>query len=321
MRILLPFCLLCFPIACWGQNFLFQNQYNFRPYLVNPALAGDRNGGNVAILYMKQLTGFDNSPNSQVISADFPLPSSKIGFGINGFKDRNGSSSFTGVETTFAYHLVRKLEDGNPVSGLSFGLSGTYNQFNLNGTSWKPLDADDLTLADINRFSESFPNANLGFNFFSYGFNAGLSVYNLIPKSSNIYLPTDIQNALHFILSTSYSASLKDKLKLTPRFLCRIQQSGDYQLDLATEVTYVLSGGASFSVAPFYRNFGYSTLNGRQSFGINLLVVRKPLEAGYQIDIPLSSINRFSTGNHVFFLAIKIKDQSKKAEKPELEKD
>ena len=117
-------------IICFGQNYIFQNQHYFKPYLINPALAGANRSGNAMLVYSKRLTGFDNSPNSQLLSIDYPFPKNQIGLGINGFKDQNGAVSFVGLESTFAYHIENVGRGANkPISGLSFGISATYNQY------------------------------------------------------------------------------------------------------------------------------------------------------------------------------------------------
>ena len=93
-------------ITSYGQNFLFQNQSFFKPYLTNPALAGSQGKGNVGIIYKKQLVDFENGPNSQAISIDYPFLRNTTGLGFNILKDQNGPSSFLGFESTFAYHVL-----------------------------------------------------------------------------------------------------------------------------------------------------------------------------------------------------------------------
>jgi hypothetical protein len=89
----------------FGQNYIFQNQHYFKPYLINPALAGAYRSGNAMMVYSKRLTGFDNSPNSQQLSIDYPFPKNQIGMIVNGFKDQNGAVFFVCLESTFAYHI------------------------------------------------------------------------------------------------------------------------------------------------------------------------------------------------------------------------
>ena len=143
MKNLLAVLLVISSITANGQNYIFQNQHFFKPYLTNPAMAGAQNNGNIALIYKKQLLGFDNSPNSQVISMDYPFSKSKIGVGINGFKDQNGATGFSGFESTFAYHIIGGKKGKDPLTGFSFGLSATYNQYSVDNSNFKPEESDD----------------------------------------------------------------------------------------------------------------------------------------------------------------------------------
>ena len=302
-----------FCLNTYGQNFLFQDQNNFRPYLTNPAMAGSDKTGSIAILYRKQLLGFQNSPNSQAISFDLPFAKRNIGFGFNGFKDNNGFFSFTGVESTFAYHLVTQMKNGKPITGLSFGLSATFNQYHFDSNDWKALETDDLTISDLNKLSESYPNANIGFNFHSHGFYFGASAYNLISRYSDIFInEDDLQNSFQLFLSSGFDVNIQDKFILRPKLLYRTQGNADYQLDVSADFELLATEKSSFKVTPFFRTFGYAILNGRQSFGSSIQVSRKPIKVGYQIDVPFSKINNQIFGNHVFFLALDINSKDKK---------
>ena len=70
-------------ITSYGQNFLFQNQSFFKPYLTNPALAGTHGKGSIGVIYKKQLADFNNGPNSQAITVDYPFLKNTTGIGFN----------------------------------------------------------------------------------------------------------------------------------------------------------------------------------------------------------------------------------------------
>jgi type IX secretion system PorP/SprF family membrane protein len=307
MKKIITVLLVIYTISGKGQNFIFQNQNFFKPYLTNPALAGSQNSGNAALIYKKQLAGFDNSPNSQLISVDYPFSKSKIGIGMNGFKDQNGSSSFLGFESTFAYHISSGKKESDPLSGFSFGLSATYNQYRIDKSSLSPTEADDNIFNDENKFVNSYPNANIGFNFYSNGFNIGASAYNIIPHVSSIFTnENDIQNAFTVFLSSGVELKVKDNLSVRPNVLFRTQKNSDYQLDMMLDFKFTASPSSFFSISPVFRNFGYAALTGRQSLGLNALISWHPFVLGYQFDMPLSAVNDYSKGNHVFFLAYKL---------------
>jgi type IX secretion system PorP/SprF family membrane protein len=217
MKNLLAVLLVISSITANGQNYIFQNQHFFKPYLTNPAMAGAQNNGNIALIYKRQLVGFDNSPNSQVISMDYPFSKSRIGVGINGFKDQNGATGFSGFESTFAYHISGGKKGKDPLTGFSFGLSATYNQYNVDNSNFKPEESDDLTINNPDKWSDSYPNANFGFNFYSNGFNLGVSAYNIIPRVSTIFTnEDDIQNAFTVFINSGIDLKAKENLVIRP---------------------------------------------------------------------------------------------------------
>jgi type IX secretion system PorP/SprF family membrane protein len=290
-----------------GQNSLFQNQNFFKPYLTNPALAGAQNNGNIALIYKKQLLGFDNSPNSQVISMDYPFSKSKIGLGINGFKDKNGATGFTGFESTFAYHITTGKKGKDSPKGFSFGLSATYNQYSIDNSDFKPEESDDLTINNPDKLSDSYPNANFGFNFYSSGFNLGVSAYNIIPRVSTIFTnEDDIQNAFTVFINAGIDLKAKENVIIRPNVLFRTQKNSDYQFDMMLDFKFISSPSSFFTISPVFRNYSYAALTGRQSMGVNALISWHPFVLGYQFETPLSAVNDFSRGgNHVIFLAFK----------------
>jgi len=286
--------------ALSGQNFLFQNQNFFKPFLTNPALAGSQGYGNATLIYKKQLAGFKNSPNSQVISVDYPFSKSKIGVGFNLFKDENGSSSYTGFESTFAYHILTTKKGAKRPSGFSFGLSANVNQFRINKIKLLSDQVDDDIFNDESKFNHLSPNFNVGFNFFSHGYFFGVSAYNFLPFFNPIFTDeNDLQTALTVFISTGLELAVKDKIVIRPSMLLRTQENADYQLDILSEIRFLTAQGSFFSLAPVYRNFSYRTITGSQSVGLNALVSKHPFAIGYQFDFPLTG-NNFSAGDHVF---------------------
>lgn len=311
MRIYIFFFLLgvCFTVK--GQNFLFQNQNFFKPYLTNPAQAGSQGKGNAAIIYKKQLLGFENSPNSQVISVDYPFSKSKTGVGLNLFKDQNGASSFAGIESTFAYHIVTTKKGAKYPSGFSFGLSANVNQYRVNKQDLISLGGDDDLFNDESKFNHIQPNVNIGFNFYSHGYFLGISAYNFLPFANPIFTDeNDLQNALTIYISTGLELPLKDKLVLRPNVVIRTQENADYQIDAVVETRFVTSAGSYFSFAPVFRSFSYRTLTGNQSIGLNAMVFKHPFSFGYQFDLGLSGRN-FSAGEHVLSFAYQLTGKPK----------
>jgi type IX secretion system PorP/SprF family membrane protein len=303
-------------IICFGQNYIFQNQHYFKPYLINPALAGAYRTGNAMLVYCKRLTGFDNSPNSQLLSIDYPFPKNQIGLGVNGFKDQNGAVSFVGLESTFAYHIENVGRGSNkPISGLSFGISATYNQYRIDRLGLMAGNVDNNLFNDETKFFNAYPNANVGFHFHSHGFHLGVSAYNIIPQVNDLFMDeNDVRNAFLTYISSGVKLKVSENIEITPGVLLRTQQSADYQLDMMVDVKLKLTGGAYFSVAPVYRNYEYSVFSKSRSVGMNAMVSKFPITAGYQFDIGLSTVQGIPNMGHLLIIAYDL------SEKPKLKK-
>ena len=303
-------------IICFGQNYIFQNQHYFKPYLINPALAGAYRSGNAMLVYSKRLTGFDNSPNSQLLSIDYPFPKNQIGLGINGFKDQNGAVSFVGLESTFAYHIENVGRGSNkPISGLSFGISATYNQYRIDRLGLLAGNVDNNLFNDETKFFNAYPNANVGFHFHSHGFHLGISAYNIIPRVNDLFMDeNDVRNAFLTYISSGVKLKVSENIEITPGVLLRTQQSADFQIDMMVDIKLKLTGGAYFSVAPVYRNYEYSVFSKSRSVGMNAMVSKYPITAGYQFDIGLSTVQGIPNMGHLLIVAYDL------SEKPKLKK-
>lgn len=298
-------------VTSYGQNFLFQNQSFFKPYLTNPALAGSQGNGNVGVIYKKQLVDFENSPNSQAISIDYPFLRNTTGLGFNFFKDENGPSSFLGFESTFAYHILTTKKEVEKPSGFSFGLSVNMNQFSMDRQYLIGEGSEDDIFNDDTKFNDISPNVNLGFNFFSQGFNLGVSVYNLMSSESTVYREeNDLQRAFTVFIATGMEWNVKENWVIRPAMLIRTQKNADFQLDILSEIRYVAPKGSSFSLTPFSRSFSYRTISGNQSVGLNALISKHPFSLGYQFDLPVAGNNTFG-GDHIFFISYKLQSKSK----------
>lgn len=295
----------------YGQNFLFQNQSFYKPYLTNPALAGSQGKGNVGVIYKKQLVDFENGPNAQAISIDYPFLRNTTGLGFNIFKDQNGPSSLLSFESTFAYHILTTKKNKKKPAGFSFGLSASMNQFGLDRSYLMGEGSDDDIFKDDSKFNDINPNVNLGVNFFSQGFNLGISVYNLMPWKNSVYLEgNDLQSAFTVFIASGMEWEVKENWFLHPSVLIRTQKNADFQLDIMNEFRYVSPNGSSFSLMPFLRSYSYRTITGNQSLGLITQISRHPFTIGYQFELPVAGINAYA-GDHVFFFAYQLNARPK----------
>lgn len=312
MRICMIGIILMINIICEGQNYLFQNQTFFKPYLTNPAFAGFPNNGDFSLIYNKKLIGFDNSPNSQVISVDYPFSKNQIGIGMNGFKEENGAISFIGFESTFSYHIVKEEKEPNSLTAISFGLSASYNQYRIDRIGLMTGISDNNIFNDESKFFNAYPSANIGFNFFSHGFNLGFSAYNIIPNASSVFTnESDIQNALVTFITSGLDLQMTENLKIKPNFIFRTQKNADYQLDIMFDVSLNLNAGSQFSLSPVFRNYVFEFSGKSKALGLNTMFIKYPFRVGYQFDLPLTATINLSNSGHILMIGYILTDKPK----------
>jgi hypothetical protein len=124
----------------------------------------------------------------------------------------------------------------------------------------------------------------------------------------------DVRNAFLTFISSGVKLKVSENIEITPSVLLRTQQSADYQLDMMVDVTFNLPGGAYFSVAPVYRNYEYSAFSKSRSVGMNAMISKYPITAGYQFDIGLSRVQSIPNMGHLLIVAYAL------SEKPKLKK-
>lgn len=118
-------------------------QYFLNKYLINPAFAGETEGLNININYLRQWVNFPNAPNMQFITADYKLD--KIGIGISFSNEKAGSLQRTKTSATYAYHLPLVDDDKLLNFGFSVGITNEHVNYNdLNG------DLSDVELSNFN---------------------------------------------------------------------------------------------------------------------------------------------------------------------------
>jgi hypothetical protein len=130
----------------------------------------------------------------------------------------------------------------------------------------------------------------------------------------------DVRNAFLTFISSGVKLRVSENIEITPSVLLRMQQSADYQLDMMVDVTFNLSGGAHFSVAPVYRNYEYSVFSKSRSVGMNAMISKYPFTAGYQFDIALTAVNSFPSMGHLLIVAYSLSEKPKLQKKQEKNK-
>jgi type IX secretion system PorP/SprF family membrane protein len=148
----------------------FQNKY-----LLNPAVAGSEKFMDIKLMYRTQWAAIDESPTTQILSIHSSIDKKKFGVGGYIFNDAAGVLSNTGINLTYSYHIPL-----NDLASLSFGLSGSYASYRVDGSKVTLLNPTDQ-LVDLNTraVSKAF-NASAGMFIYHEKYYFGLSGLNLL---------------------------------------------------------------------------------------------------------------------------------------------
>lgn len=177
-------------------------------YLVHPSMAGIGEGGKVRLTARKQWFDVDDAPNLQTINAHYRV-GEKSGVGAIIFNDANGYHSQTGAKFTYAHHL-RFGGDARSLNQLSFGLSGTILQSNLDETEFRSVTPDPAIVGS--RISSTYFNTDLGVSYNYLEFYAHATILNLLSTERSLYskdrndnpLVPEVDNLRRYVVSAGY---------------------------------------------------------------------------------------------------------------------
>lgn len=262
------------------------SQYYLNTYVLNPSLAGINGNLSALAAYRQDLIGFDNGPQTQMLSFEMPFKEQK--FGIGGYLTNStiGPQRRTAFQASYAYHL-RMADDIN----ISFGLGA--NLWNT-GIDFTMLVDDDFSTNDPvllgDRTSATSFDANAGVTFSTTNFYTSFSALNLI-STNNSFDGTDgpiMGNARHFYWLTGFNIPIVDSVwNFEPSFLIKYAMGNSPQADLNARFLYkdFIWFGASYRAR-------YTIVG---AVGVK---VKEMIDVGYSYDHHGDPINYFGGPSH-----------------------
>ncbi len=213
-------------------------------FCYNPALAGSEQANVVFATARYEWTKMRKSPFSALLAYHQPLKDKNIGLGGYFFNDFTGPTSFTGLNLSFAYHIIfSEFRHGvSERKTLSFGLSASVVQYRINGNDIK-LDIPQDDALYTYRGSQFFPDAAFGIYYKSKTVTASLSIPQLLHmnvpiKSRQAGMKTTLKKMQHYFGFFSYQFHL-NKERMNNRKI---------YLEPAVNLHYVI--GAPFQGVP-----------------------------------------------------------------------
>lgn len=307
--------LSCFTVK--GQQLPIFSQYVMNGFILNPAMAGYDGYTSVNTTARQQWLAFEGAP--QTVSATIQtrllaqshriisnpirkknllLPSTKGRVGLGGYiiNDRNGSVSRTGVQFSYAYHIIMNNHQ------LSFGLAAKFLQFRIaDGLTYGSGNTDLLLGSGIDEVGYT-PDADFGVYWTNTIYYISASVNNLFQSAIKIGSAANSEFKIlrHYWLGGGYRFQPSLDFEIEPNVLLKTTEQFIPQADLGVKFYYKEDYWAGLA----FRTDGSI---------ISLIGLRSNhLYIGYAFDYSLSSIQRFTYGTHEISISYKFGDNARR---------
>ncbi|MEW7280881.1 type IX secretion system membrane protein PorP/SprF [Aquimarina sp. 2201CG1-2-11] len=261
------------------------SQYMYNMSTVNPAYATGQSGLiSTGLLYRKQWTGIEGSPQTANVFANIPM-SDKIELSVNYVNDKIGDAipvTNDYVNVDFAY--ITKISDQ---ARLSYGLKAGINSLKID-----PSNSDVISdPAFANNTATTNLNVGAGVYLFTHNFYAGVSTPNLLPSSVDIDGVGVAETKTHIYGILGYVVDISDEVKLKPSTV--IKQVIDSPLTFDFSLNSLLYDKFELGVSYRYTD-SFIALAG---FNIT-----QNLKIGYSYDFSVSDLGDYNDGSHEIIL-------------------
>ncbi len=273
--------LLCFFIANAQSDPLY-SQYMFNIQAFNPAYTGSWNNAGFTVISRQQWSDFENNPESNSITFQYPTANKKTGVGFSILNDNIGELNRNYYYLDYSYGIRIK---NNTI--LRMGLKGGMQNYRNNMAGFKLIDPNDP--AFLNHQNELWmPNFGIGTFIYNNIFFSGFSINNIL---ENNYTP----NFNKFIIIGGIVLHLAEGIDFKPTFNIIYNENSPVIADI--NVSFLFANRVW--IGAMYRTT--DDLN----VGINAnLILGDNLRVAYAYDMMHNTgLNAFSTGTHEIMLS------------------
>lgn len=308
MRKTITYILLCLSSWSVAQQAPQYSLYMLNPYAYNPATAGLENSLILNGAYRQQWSGLKGAPVTQHINAHMPLYVISSGVGLRVDNDVIGAHTVTQAVVSYNY----QLELGRN-SVLSFGMSGGYLQYALDGSKLRAPEGTYVEpLFSHNDVLLSEGTVRAGTPIFEIGVFAQLNKLEIGMAMQPVYAPAlrsntpsgdfRLQTISHYNGSLAYSFALNDNLTLRPAFLVKTDIA-----ETQTEISLVARWRENIFAGASFRGF---TQNAKDAAVVLAGVkLNEKTILAYAFDIPLSALNVVNRGSHELLIRYNLNKQ------------
>lgn len=289
------FALLFSGSVIWGQQDPHFSLYRFHMNMINPAVSGIQSAPQLNMNFRSQWQGFEDAPETQVVSFATPTRGERVGLGINVVHDQSNIEKQTFVFGSFSYRLPLN-DDLDLYLGLQAGTNG-YSVKARELVHYGPdANLSDPSLQDYSNFN---PNVGVGIYIKHDQFYFSLSAPKILKTTrfkENNGVFTEAADRVHFYGSSGLYIPINNQWEFVPSFLVRYVNFSPFLITTNASLSYkrILDFGIEYS---FESGIG----------GTLMLDTGKTFSFGYAYITSMHpEINQFSKGTHEAMLRIKL---------------
>ena len=311
-----------FMLSASSQNRPQFSLYNMNTYLINPAITGAEEFGDLRVGYRNQWQGLSGAPETYYVSFHTPIGTSvlKSRSRAQGYKLDPFAKAANNRPATIAHHGVGGVvisDNIGPFTHVQLGLSYAYHLslteslalsagaslgYVQNSIDYDQVvfenDQDQVIGQGVER--DKGLDGSLGIWLYSERFYLGISGMKKFSNGFEINSEQITSNQqMYLLLSGGYKFTLSKDFSIIPNMLIK------YVVDtpMSYDVGVIGSYRDRFWLGAAYRNDRSVLAMAR--FGASDL-----LDIGYSYDFSTSDIGNYSTGSHELVLGIKLRNKN-----------
>lgn len=227
------------------------SEYNYNPFLINPAYAGMLSTSEASISNSGFFNQIDGSPKSISFSFNSPLNRGKVGLGAGLVHDQIGVTSSTQVFGAYSYKIFFDSNNRQPYwkinepEVLSFGITAGVHSYQENLLELGILDDPNFA----QNVSATIPTIGLGVLFNYATFYVGFSAPNVLGDKLASTNDLNLVNPYYGYFGYRIYTSIFEELMIKPNVLLKHEKGAPVQAD----INIALSFKDRFEVGTGYR--------------------------------------------------------------------
>lgn len=276
------------------------SMYYIQPSIINPAAMGQYDNINGALVFNKQLVGFENSP--LYIQLDMGIPIAKTGLylGPTILHDRIGAFDKTRLGLNIAYRIKLSLKHY-----LTFGINGSAVVANGRLGEVSGIDPGDPSFtSNINGIWN--PDIKIGAHYFTDNFYIGFNVGNIFVNKffdTGSGATNEIRvngSDMHYYLMGGWQKRFGANWKIKPNALLKYAPGSPLQIDINANLIFKDMIGFGLS----YRTVNTLVFNANYT-------INKFLVIGYAFNWGLGYDTRSNYTGHEIMLAFRVQNSKR----------